>query len=162
MDVNTVKLGGAGYRISIDRKIQKKLARQKRANMRDPVFETMNYFAQKFSKSKSTQKELVSVLAYFILRYWGHTGAVLKRMEEDFNYIVVRLMHKKIKHDKAVQLAALIFRALMLMRMHKFAEAHAFDMHLKKELRKVKFNPIIRYLPELEIDEEFEIKKVFK
>ena len=162
MDINPAKLGSASYRISIDRKIQKELAGKSRVNLKGFIFETMEYFAQKFSKSRAVQKELESVFAYFLLRHWGHTGAVLTRMEQDFNYIVVRLMHKKIKHDRAVQLAVLIFRALMLMRAHKFTEAHAFDMHLKKELRKEKFNPIIRYLPELEIDEEFEITKVFK
>ncbi len=154
MGAKTASYSNRGSRISLDRKLQKELARQKKADLKDPVFETLDYFAQKFTKNKNLQKEIASVLSYFVLRHWDHPGRVLGKMEEEFNYIVVILEHRHMPREKAVEFAALIFRVLMLMRMQEFALAHQLDAHLKKELRKKGMLPIIHYLPELEIYEE--------
>lgn len=154
MGANPKLLGKRSYRISIDRKIQREMASSKKANLADPVFETMEYFAQKFAKSKGLQKEIASVLSYFVLRHWNTAGRVLARMEEDFNYIIVLLKHKGMKLETAAEFAALIYRASMLMGMHEFTLAHAFDAHLKKELRKTGMALMIHYIPELEIHEK--------
>ncbi len=152
---NTKLFGKRSYRISLDRKILQELARESKADLKDPVFETLDYFAQKFTKNKNLQKEIASVLSYFVLRHWDHPGRVLGKMEEEFNYIVVILGHRHLAPEKAVEFAVLIFRVLMLMRMHKFMLAHKLDAHLKKELRKKGIMPMIHYLPELEFYEEF-------
>ncbi len=156
------RLGDSSYRISIDKKVQKEAAKSKKINLKDPLFGHLTLSAREFTKSRSVQKELASVFRYYTISHWVHD--LIRswvKMEHDFNYIIVLLQNKGMKHDAAVKLAVLIFRAELLTRAQHYVLAHNFDRHLKMEMRRNGLELIIRYVPHLEIHENFE-KKLFK